>query len=75
MLENLQKDIARDLEKIVEKTEGGDAKEFFAHLFTYFYQTGQRRIFCFSASEIKQDLRKSDIMYITNICCVGKTNF
>lgn len=38
MLENLQKDIARDLEKIVEKTEGGDAKEFFAQLFTYFYQ-------------------------------------
>lgn len=38
MLEKLQDEIAIDLNKIVEKTEGGDAKGFFSLLFHYFYQ-------------------------------------
>lgn len=38
MLEKLQEEIATDLEKIVEKTEGGDSKGFFSLLFDYFYQ-------------------------------------
>lgn len=37
MLEKLQHDIAVDLQKIVEETEGGDAKGFFCLLFQYFY--------------------------------------
>lgn len=75
MLENLQKDIARDLEKIVEKTEGETPKNFSPICLLIFIRTGQRRIFCFSASEIKQDLRKSDIMYITNISLRWKDKF
>ena len=37
-LEQLQKEICADLQKIVEKTEGGDAAGFFALLFQYFYE-------------------------------------
>lgn len=37
-LEQLQKEICADLEKIVEKTEGGDAGGFFSLLFQYFYE-------------------------------------
>lgn len=38
MLEKLQDEIAIDLNKIVEQTEGGDARGFFSLLFNYFHQ-------------------------------------
>ena len=38
MLEIMQKGIACDLQKIVERTEGGDARGFFSMLFEYFYE-------------------------------------
>lgn len=38
MLEVLQHEIAEDLQRIVEKTEGGDARGFFLLLFSYFYE-------------------------------------
>lgn len=40
MLENLQKDIARDLEKIVEKTEGGRRQRIFRPS-VYLFLSGQ----------------------------------
>lgn len=42
MLEKLQEEISADLEKIVEKTEGGDAAGFFSLLFHYFYDDKMR---------------------------------
>jgi AcrR family transcriptional regulator len=42
MLEVLQNEIAEDLQKIVEKTEGGDARGFFLLLFAYFYEDKTR---------------------------------
>lgn len=38
MLERLQIEIALDLNKIVEQTEGGDARGFFSLLFNYFHK-------------------------------------
>lgn len=38
MLEQLQDEIAEDIQKIVEATEGGNAEGFFYGLFNYFYE-------------------------------------
>lgn len=42
MLEKLQNEIAMDLNRIVEQTEGGDARGFFSLLFNFFYEDKSR---------------------------------
>lgn len=51
MLEQLQDEIAEDIQKIVEATEGGNAEGFFYGLFNYFYDDKIKAgLLCFSVN-------------------------
>lgn len=46
MLEQLQDEIAEDIQKIVEATEGGNAEGFFYGLFNYFMRIKSKQVCC-----------------------------
>lgn len=51
MLEQLQYEITQDIQKIVERTEGGNAEEFFNGIFNYFYDDKLKaQILCFGVN-------------------------
>ena len=71
-LEQLQKEICADLQKIVEKTEGGDAAGFLHFYFNIFMKIKQRQIFYRLVCRIRPDMKSWVSIYIINICSDGR---